>query len=244
METQTQLQKIDLQGESTFSIQGFEHAQRIAKALSEASLVPDAYKKSISNCLIAIEFANRMGASPLMVMQNLHVIKGKPGWSSPFIIASINTCGRFTKLNWIKSGEGDNYGYEAVAKDKKTGEELVGTKVTRKMVREEGWLAKEGSKWKTMEEQMFHYRSAAFWSRLHAPELLMGMQTVEEVLDVQATVVDTKQDEEFERIHKEDERLKALIQQATSKEKLESLREHCKTDDQLELFKTKERALS
>lgn len=225
--------------ESAFSIQGFDHAQRIAKALAEASLVPDVYKKSISNCLIALEFANRMNASPLMVMQNLHVIMGKPSWSSPFIIASINTCGRFAKLNWRKSGEGDDYGFEAFTKDKKTGVELVGPKVTRKMVKEEGWLSKSGSKWKSMEDLMFHYRSAAFWCRLHAPELLMGMQTVEEMMDITATVIEPEQVKES----KESERVELLIKDARNLQDLQTIREHVKPE-QMELFNQKMQELS
>src|SRR5690606_6471628 len=129
-------------------------------------------------------------ASPLMVMQNLHVIQGRPSWSSPFIIASLNTCGRFTKLNFRKSGEGDDYGYEAYAKDKKSGEDLVGPKVDWKMVKAEGWLGKAGSKWKTMPELMFQYRAAAFFGRLHAPDVLMGMQTAEEVIDVVPEIIE------------------------------------------------------
>jgi hypothetical protein len=58
--------------EGTFSIQGFDHAQRISKMLSESTLVPEVYRGKVSNCLIALEMANRIGASPLMVMQNLH----------------------------------------------------------------------------------------------------------------------------------------------------------------------------
>lgn len=223
-----------------FSAQAFDHAQRIAKMLSESDLVPAQYKGKVANCLISLEMANRIGASPLMVMQNLHVIQGKPSWSSPFIIGSINTCGRFTKLNFRKSGEGDEYGYEAYAKDKKSGEELIGPKVTWKMVKEEGWLAKQGSKWKTMPELMFQYRAAAFFGRLHAPDILMGMQTAEEVYDVEPVVLNT----DVVREEKENDRLTTLIQEATSKDKLQELKPHIKTDEQLELFNNKIKALS
>lgn len=170
--------------ESVFSIQSFDHAQRVAKMLSSSDLVPANYKGNIANTMIALEMAHRSGASPLMVMQNLHVIQGRPSWSSPFIIAVINSCGLFTKLKFKISGEGDDYGCIAWAYEKATGEYLEGEKVTWKMVKEEGWISKTGSKWKTMPGQMFRYRSAAFFGRAHAPELLMGMQSMEEVQDV------------------------------------------------------------
>jgi hypothetical protein len=242
---ETAVQKInDVPKFDTFSVQGFAHAERIAIMLADSTLVPDQYrgKTGIANSLIALEMANRIGASPLMVMQNLHVIKGRPSWSSPFIIASLNTCGRFTKLNFRKDGEGDEYGYEAYCKDKASGEELVGPKVTWKMVKAEGWLSKDGSKWKTMPELMFQYRAAAFFGRLHAPDVLMGMQTVEEVTDVQYTVEEF--DAESNKKDKEAERVTLLIKEATSVDQLSKLKEHVSTAEQLNLFETKMKALS
>lgn len=221
--------------ESAFSMESFDHAQRIAKMLSSSSLVPKDYQGRVDNCLIALEMANRNGASPLMVMQNLHIIQGKPSWSSPFIIASLNTCGRFkTKVKFRKSGEGDDYGYEAYATDT-DGTELVGPKVTWKMVKDEGWLAKPGSKWKTMPELMFQYRSAAFFGRLHAPDILMGMQAIEEVMDVSHEVLGAKSDLEAQ---KESDRIFLMIQDSVTVEELEKLEEHLK-DEHWEKFEAR-----
>jgi len=71
-------------------LSSFELAQRQAKALSASDLVPQQYKGNVANTLVALEIANRIGASPLMVMQNLHIIHGRPSWSSTFVIAAIN----------------------------------------------------------------------------------------------------------------------------------------------------------
>ncbi len=170
--------------ESSFSVAGFEHAQRVAKMLSSSNLIPENYRGNIQNTMIAMEMANRIGASPLMVMQNLYIVQGKPSWSSSFIIASLNACKRFSPIRFESSGEGDEYGFTAWAYDLATNEKLVGPKVTWAMAKAEGWLNKAGSKWKTMPELMFRYRAAAFFGRLYAPDILMGMQTSEEVQDI------------------------------------------------------------
>lgn len=170
--------------ESSFSPQGFEHAQRVAKMLASSNLIPANYQGNIQNTMIAMEMANRIGASPLMVMQNLNIIQGKPSWSSSFIIASLNSCKRFSPLRFEMTGEGEEYGCYAWAFGTGTNEKLEGPKVTWAMVKAEGWLTKPGSKWKTMPELMFRYRAAAFFGRLYAPDILMGMQTVEEVVDI------------------------------------------------------------
>jgi hypothetical protein len=130
-----------------------------------------------------LEMANRIGANPLMVMQNLYIVQGKPSWSSTFIIAALNSCKRFSPLRFDMTGEKDEYGCQAWAYDLQTGDKLNGPKVTWTMVKEEGWLSKAGSKWKTMPELMFRYRAAAFFGRLYAPEILMGMHTMEETED-------------------------------------------------------------
>ncbi len=179
----TTLEQIPTQ--SAFGVQTFEHAQRVAKMLASSSLIPEAYRGKVENVMIAMEMGNRMNISPLMVMQNLYIVKGNPGWSGPFVIAIINSSKRFLKdLAFEKSGkEGtDDYGYTAFTFNT-DGNKVEGTKVDWKMVKGEGWLDKQGSKWKTMPEQMFRYRSAAFFGRAHAPDLLMGMQTADEIID-------------------------------------------------------------
>ena len=173
-------------GESSFSAKSFDHAQRVAKMLSSSNLIPEAYRGNIQNTMIALEMANRIGASPLMVMQNLYIVQGKPSWSSSFIIASLNNCKRFSPLRFEMKGEGKEYGCIAWAFDLATQDKLKGPKVTWAMVEAEGWLGKAGSKWKTMPELMFRYRAAAFFGRLYAPDILMGMQTQEEIQDTGA----------------------------------------------------------
>ena len=167
------------------SVGSFEAAQRMATALSKGSLVPKEYQGNISNCLIAIELSSRTGASVLMVMQNLYIVHGRPGWGAQFLIGTANTCGRFTPIGfeWQGAKGKKDWGCRAVAKDRKTGEELKGAWITWEMVEAEGWSKKAGSKWQTMPEQMFMYRAGTFWTRVYAPEIGLGMSTREEIID-------------------------------------------------------------
>jgi hypothetical protein len=178
----------------------FELAQRIAKALAASDLVPVTYKGKVENVMIALEMANRVKASPIMVMQNLNVIQGKPSWSSSFIISVINSCGKFSPLRFKIEGTGETLSCYAFAKDSE-GNECISPTVTMQMAKEEGWLSKAGSKWKTMPELMIRYRCAAFFGRLFCPELLMGMQTEEEVLDVNANSEVTLSPTQFAKVY-------------------------------------------
>lgn len=173
---------------------GFEVAQRIAAALTRSTMVPEQYQiaknpNALSNCLVALNMANRMGADPLMVMQNLVVIHGRPSWSSQFLIATFNACKQFSGIRYEWSGtEGaDDWGCRAYTREAATGERLQGTKVTIAMAKKEGWYQKSGSKWQSMPEQMLMFRAAAWMIRTTAPEVSMGLMTQEESYDVPPT---------------------------------------------------------
>ena len=168
-----------------FDLQGFELLQRVAKAFASSTLVPVQYQGNVANCMIALNLSERLHADALMVMQNLYIVHGNPGWSSKFLIASVNTCGRYESLRYEWRGEEGkpNFGCRAWTIERSTGEKLYGIWVDWKMVKAEGWDAKKGSKWMTMPDQMFIYRAAAFWQRAYAPEISMGLATAEELQD-------------------------------------------------------------
>lgn len=172
-----------------FNMDSFQLIQRIAKAFSTSNLVPTQYQgeNGMANCMIALNMAQRMNADPLLIMQNLYMVHNQPAWSSKFLIATVNACGRYSSLRYEWKNEdkpeSDDYGCRAWTVEKATGERLNGIWVTWKMVKAEGWASKNGSKWKTMPDQMFMYRAASFWVRTNAPELSMGFQTQEEVMD-------------------------------------------------------------
>ncbi len=165
------------------NLENFEAGQRVCKMLSSSSLVPTIYQGNIANTFIALEMATRTGSSPLAVMQNLYIVHGRPGWSAQFVIAALNTCGKFSPLRFEISGEGDKRSCRAWAIEHGTGERLEGPPVSGEMAKAEGWYGKNGSKWQTMPELMLRYRAATFFGRLYAPDILMGMRTAEELHD-------------------------------------------------------------
>lgn len=194
------------------TVAGFEALQRMARMFTRSSLVPKDFQgeANLGSAAIAVDMALRMKVNPLMVMQNLYIVEGRPSWSSQFIIAAINTCGKFSHLHFDIRDEGEKivkwqYFYKdkksgetrersgeetirdfscvAWAIDKATGEKLSSPAVSIEMAVREGWYTKRGSKWKTMPEVMLRYRAASFFGRLYAPELLVGISTAEEVED-------------------------------------------------------------
>lgn len=169
-----------------FDLDGFELLQRVAKAFASSSLVPQQYQNNVANCMIALNLASRLKADELMVMQNLYVVHGRPGWSSKFLIATFNHCGRFTAVKYEFFGEKgkDSWGCRATSTEISSGVSIVGPDVTIQMSKDEGWYQKSGSKWKTIPQLMLMYRSAGWMINTAAPEISMGLPTQEELHDI------------------------------------------------------------
>lgn len=165
--------------------QSFELAQRVGKMFAASSLVPKEFQNNLGNCAIALNMAARIGADPLMVMQNLYVVHGRPGWSSQFLIATFNNNPKFSALRYeFRGDEGkDDWACRAWAIERETGERLEGAWVSIAIARREGWYERNNSKWKTMPEQMLRYRAASWFIRAYAPEIAMGLHTAEELRD-------------------------------------------------------------
>lgn len=168
------------------TLAGFEAGQRIANMFSQSNLVPSNFKGDIGGCLIALNMANRMGADPLQVMQSLYIVHGKPSFSSAFLIACFNRCGRYSTLRYRMEGEKgtDQWSCTAYTTELATGELIEGVTVSIGMAKAEGWYGKSGSKWQTIPELMLRYRAATFLIRSVAPEIALGFQTTEEVIDI------------------------------------------------------------
>ena len=174
----------------------FEFAQRQAKSLCESNLVPQSYQgqKGLPNCLVALEMSKRMNLSPLTVMQNLNIIHGTPSWSAHFFSSQILGCGRFTNFDYIVSGQGETLEVQCIAKRVEDQKIVKGTPVSMKMARLEGWT--RNSKYQSMPELMLRNRAATFFGRQYIPDLLLGVQTSEEVVDIQPLNVTPETDKE------------------------------------------------
>lgn len=169
----------------------FAHAQRVALMLVESPLVPEQFrgKLNVGSAVIAVDIAFRLNLNPLLVMQQLYIVYGKPAWSAQFVIATINSSGLFQRLKFELNGQGDERGCVCFTKDLQSGEMLRGSKVDVALAKKNGWWDRKdkngnpSSHWPKLTDQMLMYRAASFWGRAYAPELLMGLPTVEEVQD-------------------------------------------------------------
>lgn len=165
--------------------QSWELATKMAASLAKSTIVPKDFQNNANNALIAIELANRLKTSPLMVMQNLYVVYGRPSWSAQYIIGVINGSGKYDKeLQYEEAADKNGRPFSCRCWTEKAGRRVIGPVIDMDMAKAEGWLGKNGSKWQTMPQIMLRYRAASFFGRMNCPELMMGIYTREEVVDL------------------------------------------------------------
>lgn len=181
---------VDVKQETAIDIKhedlGITKVMEMAEVLSKSTIIPVSYQRRPENCYIALDMANRMGVSPLVVMQNLYVIQGKPSFSGQAIASMIRSSPQLcnVEVHYVGTEGKDDWGCYITAENIRTGKVIKGATVTIRTAKLEGWYQKAGSKWQTMPELMLAYRAYAWFGRVHTPELMMGLQSTEEVYDM------------------------------------------------------------
>lgn len=177
----------------------FEQFQRVASMLSKTDFIPDRFRNNVGNCMIALDMGQLMGMHPIMLMRTMYIVHGQPGFEGKFVSALINNSKRYNdplEYEWKGEKGKSTWGCRAFAIRKSTGKKVCGPWVDWQMVEAEGWNKPKGSpprqqksKWTTMPELMFMYRAATFFGRVNDSDLLMGMQTIEEIEDTKTDMI-------------------------------------------------------
>ena len=92
----------------------FDQMLRAAQMLSQTSIIPASYQQRPQDCFVALEMASRLNLSPMVIMQNMYVVKGKPSWAGQACITLINSCGKFRDVKPVYTGTrgtGENIKY-------------------------------------------------------------------------------------------------------------------------------------
>ena len=164
----------------------YTNLKRAAATLSKSQFVPQRFRDHPEDVFVALHMSHRLGADPLLILQNLYVVHGEPGWKSQFVIAQANASGKLSDpIAFDTAGEGEGMSVTASATMKATGKTISAT-VDMKMAKAEGWT--KNTKYQSMPEHMLCFRSAAFLVRRYLPEVMLGMQTMEELEDVAVAV--------------------------------------------------------
>lgn len=155
--------------------------------IQNTSIIPLELRGKTQELIELDKMADYKGIPLLNLLSNIQFLDGKMGWRSTYIIASINKAkDRFSApLNFRSLGkEGDrSFGFKAYTYDMK-GNLIEGPAITLEIADKSGWTKKENSSWNTLPDLMLRYRAATLFGRLYAPDLLDGIHTIDELVDI------------------------------------------------------------
>lgn len=175
----------------------FEHMQRIAAVMAHSNLVPDALCKTkngdamvlldrqeiLSNCFLVVNQAVRWGMDPFAVAQCVSVVHGKLCYEGK-LIAAVLEAKLGIDLEYEITGNGDQM--TVTVTGAVDGKPVVDSKGKPKKI--EGTVAEwkttgQGSPWAARggPARMLRYRGAREWSRVHAPSLMLGVYSPDEM---------------------------------------------------------------
>ena len=148
-----------------------------AKLLADSGMIPEAYRKQPANVLVAIEHGQALGLAPIVAVQQIVVVKGRATMEAKLMITLARKAGHIVRLE----GDGEHATCTLIlADDPGHPRKVTWTRATA----EAHGLWGQGH-WAKDPALMLQYRAASQAIRLHAPEVLSGVDhTPEEAAEI------------------------------------------------------------
>lgn len=151
-------------------------AMNLANMMSNAKLVPTHLQGKPADCLLVIEQAQRWNMSPFAVAQCTSVISGKLMYEGKLVAGVINASGALSgRLSYAYHGEGADRSIvvSGTFKNEQAPREIIITLAESKT---------NNLMWTKQPDQQLMYHGTRVWARRHAPELMLGIYSPEEML--------------------------------------------------------------
>jgi hypothetical protein len=159
----------------------FEQAQRIAKLMAAASLMPKHLKgaspeEAIANSFLVVNQAFTWGVNPFAVAKETYVVQGNLGYQGKLVAAIINTKARLKeRLRYEYNDQpGDKLEITVIGT-------FQGESEPRKTSLSVGQARTQNQMWSKDPRQKLIYSGAIKWARAHAPELILGVATDDDI---------------------------------------------------------------
>lgn len=219
MKEGNELAVTDLDSINKNLLEKFDEVMRVAEMMSKGvSTVPKHLQNNPSDCAAVVLQAMQWKMFPFAVAQKTHVVNGVLGYEAQLISAVLNSCapikGRLEyewfgpwenvvgKFKVCKNSDGKEY---RVADYSLADEAGLGVRVSATIVGEdkprvlELLLAqartRNSTMWADDPKQQLAYLATKKWSRLHCPDVIMGVYSPDELEEVAPIVVNPEADD-------------------------------------------------
>ncbi|AFC86359.1 recombinase RecT [Frateuria aurantia] len=173
-------------------------AMQLAEFMAKSDLLPPHLKGRQGDCLLVVMQAQRWGMDALSVAQCTSVVHGRLCYEGKLVAAALYSQKAIDgRLHYEISGHGQDASIVVTGTPRGTGQTQSVSGSVRKwrtitMKKQDGAPPKRvDNAWDTIPEDMLVYRGTRQWARRYAPEVMLGVQTPDEVDDtpMQTTVI-------------------------------------------------------
>ncbi len=166
-------------------ITGFEMKPRTLKEamdfcdlMANSDLVPNSYKGKPGNIMVAIQMGAELGMTPMRALRSIAVINGRATtWGDDMLAMVLNS----TVCEYVN--ESDSSDKQGVCKTKRKGCAEQVSIFTLEDAKRAGLLGKQGP-WQTNTSRMLKLRARGFGLRDTFADVLAGLVSTEEALDL------------------------------------------------------------
>jgi hypothetical protein len=178
----------------------YDAAYRMAKALSDSTIIPKDYRGKPADVLAAILMGVEVGLAPMTALQSIAVINGRPGIYGDGLLALILTSPLYVShREWyeVVNEDGEILEVDALTPDalaqpstravcefvRKDREDPVRRMFSVAQAKRANLLNKQGP-WTEYPDRMLQMRARSFAARDAFPDVLKGLRTLEELTDI------------------------------------------------------------
>jgi len=156
-------------------------AMEIAKLMAAGNFVPGHLRGKAGDCLAVVMQSARWGLDPFAVGNKTYFVNDRMGYEAQLVIAVLNTSGVLRgrlALDWEQTDTDlictVTGTLKADSRPKAISQEFSKVKV------------KNSPLWVSSPRQQLGYYTSRLWARLYAPEVLLGVYTVDEIQEMGA----------------------------------------------------------
>lgn len=176
-----------MMGERGLQFTQLHDIYRFAEYVSASGFAPKGVDKPAA-IVVAIQMGLELGLPPMMAIQNIAVINGRPSIYGDAAKALVESSGLCEWIDESYEGEGDNRKWICEAKRRGRPKTVKREFSVADAKRANLW-SKEGP-WKQYPDRMLQMRARGFCLRDAFPDILKGLYTSEEARDIPREAID------------------------------------------------------
>ena len=166
-------------GAFTLVPQSFNQAMQVSELLAQSQFVPQAFRGKTGDVLAAIMYGAEVGLSPMVSLQSIAVINGRPALWGDAVMALLMSHPKFDGLHEEWTGEGENMTAVCELQRKGIVSHFFGT-FSVADAKKAGLLGKTGP-WSAYPRDMLMWKARHRAIRQGFADMLKGLMMVEDI---------------------------------------------------------------